>query len=170
MTEPRIPLVDVPQDVLDALVDIGAPAAVKDAPPYRALANHPPALRGWGELSWRLRQAAAPGRLRELAIIRISMLAGVESERQAHEHIALSRSWLSQAEIDQIPDWRTNRSLSTEDRAVLEFSDAVFAGEAPEAVVRRLTELFDSAAVVDIVVTCGFYLMLTRVSRALGTA
>ena len=79
----------VPGWVADKLRDVGAPPGIVRTPSYRMLAHHPEALAGWREMSWRLRNGAiAPGRLRELAIVRIAVLGDAVFERQAHENMA----------------------------------------------------------------------------------
>lgn len=166
---PALAPVSIPAPILQRLIELGAPPAIEGATSYQILANHPPALRGWSELSWSLRGSpAADARVREIVIIRVAQLVGADAEAAAHEHIAREHFAVAQLELDAIAYWQDSDRFSPADRAALALADAVVSGDIPPDIVATLKVNFHASAVVDLVVTAGFYIMSTRVNRALG--
>ena len=172
MADPRrdgtVPLGTVPPEIVDRLQALGAPPGIVSTPSYRMLANHPAALAGWVEMSWRLRnQAVAPPRLRELAIVRTAILAGSEFERTAHERMAREHGVTDEELRALAGDWRGSGCFSAEDRVAIELSEAMHEGRASDDLLDSLQREFDPAVRIDLLVTCGFYLMLTRINELL---
>jgi alkylhydroperoxidase family enzyme len=167
VSELTVPEADVPDDIAARLADLGAPG-MKSVKSYRVLANHPPVLAGWIELSLRLRtRPAAPGRLRELAIVRVAVLAGSTFERAAHEKMAREHG-VSDDDLDAVAgDWQAHPGFSAQDRAVLALADDMAGGNVSDATVAGLRDHFEDGWIIDLVVTSGFYVMLTRVNDAL---
>ena len=164
---PTVPLLDLPETVVARLVEFGAPDRARHANLYRALANHEELLIGWIELSWRLRQQALlPRRLRELMIVRGAHVAGSDYERRNHEELALANG-VSAQELAELVEWQDSEAFSEPERASFAMVEAMHAGEVSDDVVAQAREQFDSAELVELVVTAGFYFMLPQVLSAL---
>jgi AhpD family alkylhydroperoxidase len=167
MSELTVPEAQVPDDIAARLADLGAPG-MANVKSYRVLANHPPVLAGWIELSLRLRtQPVAPGRLRELVIVRVAVLAGSTFERAAHEKMAREHGVTDAELAAAAADWQAHPGFSAQDRAALALADAMHDGTVGDEVVTGLRDQFTDSWIIDLVVTAGFYVMLTRVNDAL---
>ena len=164
---PTVPLLDLPDAVVARLAEFGAPDRARQANLYRALANHEELLMGWIELSWRLRQQALlPRRLRELMIVRGAVVSGSDYERRNHEELALANG-VSVEELLELAHWRDSEAFSDRERASFAMVEAMHDGDIPDAIVEQAKGLFDSAELVELVVTAGFYFMLPQVLSAL---
>lgn len=157
-----VPLTELPVAAVERLEALGAPATAAKVPLYRAIANQPDVIMGWIELSWRLRLAVTPRRLRELMIIRTVMLSNCESERKAHVEQALANG-VDPAELEDLAGWRVSPTFSEEERAALALSEAMYIGKLSDDLLNELTELFEESELIELIVTCGFYNMVPRV-------
>ena len=161
-----VPLTELPTDAIKRLEELGAPVTAVNVPLYRAIANQHDVIMGWIELSWRLRLAVTPRRLRELMITRMVALANCESEIEAHVEQALANG-VSPEELEELADWRVSSCFSEAERAALALSEAMHIGRVSDELLNELRELFDEGQLVELIVTCGFYNMVPRVIDAL---
>lgn len=134
---------------------------------YRALANHPELLHAWARFASTLRWGcAAPRALRELLILRFAQLTEAEYER--HHHLAMaSAAGLSAERVDELAAWPSSALFDERERAALAYTEAVTAGSVSEEMAARLKRHYNSAEVVELTLTAGFYVMVSRVLNAL---
>ena len=164
---PSVPFAEIPQDVRERLVGAGATPEILEAPVYRALATQPDLLRGWVELSWSLGMRSGPRRrLRELVIVRMTLLQNARFEREAHERFARDAD-VTDAELADLADWRVSARFSAAERAALAFADAMHDGRVPDGTLAELERHYTPQERVELIVTCGFYVMVPRVNNAL---
>lgn len=135
----------------------------------RMMAHSPPVLSGFSKLGGAiLTQSALAPRLREIAILRVGLVAGADYE--VSKHVAMGRS--AGLEDDEIAALRPDGDVSVlgeAERAVVRFTDelvtAVRASDDALAGVRR--HLGDRE-LVELVVTIGYYGLVCRVLETLG--
>lgn len=130
---------------------------------YRMLPHAGPAAEGFLALGGALlRKGALDPKLRELAIIRVGLLSGASYE--VHQHRRLARSiGLSQEKIDAIVAGVGAPPFDELDNLVLEFTDELFYRvKAPDAMFERLCTHLDYQQVAELVLTVGFYMMVSR--------
>ena len=162
-----VPLLDVPDNVVERLKELGASARARHANLYRALANQPEVLAGWIELSQRLRHRAVTSRrLRELMIVRGAQISGCAYELKNHEELALANG-VTAKELEEVARWRDVPGFSPEERAGLALAEGMLAGNVPDDVIVTLRQQFDAAEYVELVVTAAFYTMVPQVVSAL---
>jgi len=160
------PRADVPPEMVDRLVELGAPASMARAPIYQTLASQPDLLRGWIELSWgmRMREGAAR-RLREIVIVRMGILVGSPFVREAHEGFA-REAGVTEAEIAALVEWRASDEFTRSERAALALADEMHGVSVSDEVLAELDRHFSAEEKVELIVTCGFYEMVPRVNNA----
>lgn len=168
-----VPLVEIPEDIKERLLELGASGAILQAPIYQSLAHQPELLRGWIEFSWGLRaHAVLTPRLRELVIVRMAILqerASVEGGtfvREAHERSAQDAG-VTDGELEALADWEHSDAFPASERAALALADAMRLGTVPDDVLTELAGHFGAAERVELIVTCGFYELVPRVNNAL---
>jgi alkylhydroperoxidase family enzyme len=136
---------------------------------FRMLAHSPPTLLGFGKLGGALLQSGTlDPRLRELAIVRMGLLAGAEYE--VEKHIAIARMiGLSDAEIAALEVGAASDALDEAGRAVRDLADELFHEvRASDAALEAVQRHLDHRQVVELVVTIGFYGLVCRVLETLG--
>jgi 4-carboxymuconolactone decarboxylase len=164
---PAVPLLDVPDNMVERLEELGASARARHANLYRALANQPEVLAGWVELSQRLRHRTVTSRrLRELMIVRGAQISGCTYELKNHEELALANG-VTAKELEEVARWRDVPGFSPAERAGLALAEGMLAGKLPDDVIVTLRQQFDAAEFVELVVTAAFYVMVPQVVSAL---
>ena len=163
MSDARVPLADLPDDVQALLRQL-------DQPPvnlYRALANNPELLRAWAGFSSTLRwNSSTPRPLRELLILRVAQLTKAEYEWR--HHVVMGRAaGLSDEQVAGLAEWRSSSLFGESERAALAYAEGMTAGSVPDDVAAELARHFDPGAVVELTLTAGFYNMVSRVLDAL---
>jgi alkylhydroperoxidase family enzyme len=136
---------------------------------FRMLAHSPPVLSGFTKLGGALLQdASLDPRLRELAIVRVGLLAGASYE--VTKHIAIARVvGVSEAELGAIQSGENRDALGDAARAVIELTDELFGGvRASDAAMARVRRHLDDRQLVELVVTIGYYGLVCRVLETLG--
>lgn len=130
---------------------------------YRMLPHAGPAAEGFLALGGALlRKGALDPRLRELAVIRVGLLSGASYEVHQHRRLALSIG-LSQEKIDAIEAGAGAPPFDELDNLILEFTDEVFHRvKASDALFERLCAQLDYQRVAELVLTVGFYMMVSR--------
>jgi 4-carboxymuconolactone decarboxylase len=159
-----IRLAPLPDDVAQEVERLGA----KQVNLYHALAHAPELLRAWMAFAWALRgHDTTSRRLRELMILRTALLH--HSRYEWHQHRRMAReAGVTDNEVAELEMWRHSDVFSAADKAALAFTDAIVAGEVPQAINDELARHFDDQQRVELTVTAGFYAMVPRVLEALG--
>jgi 4-carboxymuconolactone decarboxylase len=165
--EPRLPLVGDDSACRD-LFDKASESFGYVPNLYRALAHHPAMLKAWTTFAWSLRRdASSPRSLRELAILRSSIITRAAYEWQAHVPMALAAD-ITEEQILDLGTWRTSERFGAEERSVLAATDELTVdGTLTDATWSELRGRFDEAATLDIVLTVAFYSCVSRVVTAL---
>jgi 4-carboxymuconolactone decarboxylase len=125
---------------------------------YRVLANQPPALAAFLEMSRYVRSGSAlePG-LRELEILATAHELGQEYE-VAHHTAAAARVGLPQAKVKAVAPGGSLETLSLRERCAVEFARQVARTRTcDDAMYERLAALFSAEEIIDLVVTTAWY-------------
>ena len=125
---------------------------------YRVLANQPPALAAFLEMSRYVRSGSSldPG-LRELAILATAHELRQEYE-VAHHTEAAGRAGVDSAKLAAVTSGGSPDALSAAERCAVEFArQAAHTRSSDEAMFRRLQSLFSTEEIVDLVVTTAWY-------------
>lgn len=135
---------------------------------FKALAHSPKIVRDWGRLGTTLlRKGDLSDDLRELAIVRVGELAQAPYELAAHRAMGLN-SGLTQAQIDDIADWKASNNFNEIERAVLQYTDEVAVDiRASDDTYAQLEQHFSSREIVELTVTIGYYGMVARTLESL---
>ena len=136
---------------------------------YRVLLNSPPIAESWLDFNStiRFRTALEPA-LREMIILRVSILNGAQYQAQIHGATHALKAGMTKAQIEALGDWGSSPLFSDAERAALAWADAMTRDiEVPDALHADLKRHFDDRQIVEITVLAGAYNMHTRVARAL---
>lgn len=135
---------------------------------FRMLAHSPPVLAGFAKLGGALlRDSSLDPRLREVAIVRVGLLAGASYEVEKHTAIARAVG-LTDVELRGLRPGESPSALSDAARAVIEFTDELFGSvRADDAVLARVRRHLDDRQLVELVVTIGYYGLVCRVLETL---
>jgi len=157
----RIPYFDLAQ----------APQAYRDLlgdrPPlnlYRMLPHAGPAAIGFLKLGGALlRGGELDPRLREIAILRVGMLSGASYEVHQHRRVA-RRAGLADEKIAALVERGGDRAVFDEqERFVLDFTDQLVREvKAPDEMFREAQRRFAPRPLAELVLTIGFYMMVSR--------
>ena len=125
---------------------------------YRALANQPPALAAFLEMSRyvRSRSSLDPG-LRELAILATAHALGQDYEVLHHTEAA-ERAGVPAGKVAAMAPGGSLEALTPAERCAVEFSrQAARTYSCDDGTFERLQSLFSNEQIVDLVVTTGWY-------------
>jgi 4-carboxymuconolactone decarboxylase len=131
---------------------------------------HSPALAGgWFELNQAVRyQTEVDGQSRELAVMRVAILNGVDYILRAHSPNYALKEGLTSAQVDTLADWSSSALFSHKQRALLAYVDAMTRDiEVPDAVFVELRNHYNERQTVELTMLIGAYNMHTRVLKAL---
>jgi alkylhydroperoxidase family enzyme len=136
---------------------------------YKLLLHAPALAETWldhvGAVRWK---TALSGRLRELLVIRIAHVNGIDYVISQHVPALALADGVTLAECDALPDWRKSSLFDAAERAALAYADAmVLQTSVPDDVFAELRRHYDERAIVEISVLVGTYLMHNRVMKAL---
>ena len=136
---------------------------------YKLLLHAPALAETWldhvGAVRWK---TALSGRLRELLVIRIAHVNGIDYVINQHVPALALADGVTLAECDALPDWRKTSLFDPAERAALAYADAmVLQTSVPDDVFAELRRHYDERAIVEISVLVGTYLMHNRVMKAL---
>lgn len=136
---------------------------------YRVLMNSPAVAERWLDFNSAIRYGTSlDAALREMIILRVSILNGAEYQAQIHGASHALKAGLSAAQIAALADWPSSDLFSPAQRAALAWTDAMTRHiDVPDTLHQELIRHFDDQAVVEISVLAGAYNMHTRVARAL---
>jgi alkylhydroperoxidase family enzyme len=125
---------------------------------YRELANQPPALAAFLEMSRYVRSGSTldPG-LRELVILATAHELGQEYE-VAHHTEAAARVGVNPAKVAALTPGGSPEVLTAAERCAVEFArEVAHTRSCDDAMFHRLQSLFSSEQIVDLVVTMAWY-------------
>lgn len=136
---------------------------------YRVLLNSPAIAVAWLDFNTAIRyQTTLDPALRELIILRVSILNGAEYQARIHGASHALQAGLSSRQIMELDAWVSSSLFSAAQRAALAWTDAMTRHiEVPDTLHQELKNHFDDQAIVEITVLAGAYNMHTRVARAL---
>ncbi len=137
---------------------------------YKLLLHSPPLAETWldhvGAVRWK---TALSGRMRELIVIRIANVNGVDYVLNQHIPTLALAEGVTLAECEALKDWKKSNMFSAAERAALAYADAmVLHTSVPDDVFEALRRHFDDRAIVELSVLIGTYLMHNRVMKALA--
>ena len=137
---------------------------------YKLLLHAPPLAACWLEMIGTARfKTELDGRLREIAIIRVAYLNGVEYVVKQHVPELSVTEGLPKVESDALADWQDSPFFSARERAALAYTDAMTRDIAvPDKLFDALRPHFSERQIVELTVLIGIYNMHTRVFMALG--
>lgn len=135
---------------------------------YQMLLQSPPLARGWlNHLTGIRHNCLLPGSLRELVIMRVAILNRAPYEADQHAPIALKEG-LTQEQLDDLADWRPSTRFSTQERAVLDYTDAMTRHvQVPDDIFAAVKAQFDARQLVELTATVATYNMVSRFLEAL---
>ena len=125
---------------------------------YRVLANQPPALAAFLEMSRYVRSTSSldPG-LRELTILATAHELGQEYEVAHHTEAAI-RAGVDSAKVVAVAPAGSLDALTAAERCAVEFArQAAHTRSCDDATFRRMQSLFSTPEIVDLVVTTAWY-------------
>lgn len=135
----------------------------------RMLLHSPPVALGWNELLGAIReQTSFPGRLRELAILRIAVLNGCGYEWDAHEPVA-SHEGLAPLTIEKLKADDAASQLSGDESLVCRYTDqSTRTVRVDDDTFDALVMRFGAQATVELAATVAAYNMVSRFLVATG--
>jgi alkylhydroperoxidase family enzyme len=135
---------------------------------YKALGNHPKLVAAWTEFSKTLRyDTRTPRALRELVILRGAQL--MRSEYEWAQHLPMARkAGVSEAQIRELPSWRTSSQFDAREKAALALGEAVTQGRVSDEVHAEAMRHFDHHDYVEVALVAAFYAMVGRMLDAMG--
>jgi len=136
---------------------------------YRVLLNSPPVAESWLGFNSTIRfKTTVEPALRELIILRVSMLNGAQYQAQIHGATHALNAGVTKAQMGALGDWPSSALFTDAERAALAWTDAMTRDiEVPDALHADLKRHFDDRQIVEMTVLAGAYNMHTRVARAL---
>lgn len=138
---------------------------------YRVLMNSPQVAASWLDFNSAIRYSTSlDAALREMIILRVSLLNGAEYQARIHGSSHALKAGVTPAQIAALADHGTATSplFTAAQCAALAWTDAMTRDiEVPDALHAELKRHFNDQAVVEISVLAGAYNMHTRVARAL---
>jgi 4-carboxymuconolactone decarboxylase len=137
---------------------------------YRVLMNSPTVAAGWLDFNSTIRyKTSLDAALREMIILRVSLLNGAEYQARIHGSGHALTAGVTPEQVAALGDTQLPDNLFTPaQRAALAWTDAMTRQiDVPDALHVELKKYFNDQAVVEISVLAGAYNMHTRVARAL---
>jgi 4-carboxymuconolactone decarboxylase len=136
---------------------------------YRMMLHSPGLADAWFELNSAVRyRTEINGQDRELAVMRVAILNGVDYIVQAHATAYALDEGLTPAQIDALARWTAADLFSPKQRALLAYVDAMTRDIAvPDAIFAELRRHYSERQTVELTMLIGAYNMHTRVLQAL---
>ena len=137
---------------------------------YKLLLHSPALAQTWFDHNTAVRwKTKLSGRLREIVIIRIAHLNGVDYVLAQHVPGLATAEGLTVAECEALADWRATGLFDTRERAALAYAEAMTLGTSvPDDVFADVRRHFDDRELVELSVLIGTYIMHNRVMKALA--
>jgi alkylhydroperoxidase family enzyme len=136
---------------------------------YRMILHSPAVAAAWLDLNSAVRyQTEIDGQSRELAVMRIAILNGVDYILRAHTHTSAVQEGLTPAQVDALADWCSSTLFSEKQRTLLAYVDAMTRDiEVPDSVFTEVRKHYSERQTVELAMLIGCYNMHTRVLKAL---
>jgi alkylhydroperoxidase family enzyme len=137
---------------------------------YKLLLHSPALAQTWfdhnGAVRW---QTKLSGRLREIVIIRIAHLNGIDYVLAQHVPALAVAEGMTVAECEALADWRATSLFDLRERAALAYAEAMtLSTSVPDDVFAGVRNHFDDREIVELSVLIGTYIMHNRVMKALA--
>lgn len=135
---------------------------------YHMLLHSLPLTEGWLALLTAIRQKLGiDGAIREMVIIRVSLINGVEYEAEQHRPIAV-REGLSEEQVSALASWEASDLFNETERAILALTDEMTRNvQVRKETLKKVQCAFGEAGTVELVATIAAYSMVSRVIEAL---
>ena len=136
---------------------------------YRLMLHSPALANAWFDLNQAVRYGTEiDGQSRELAIIRVAILNGVEYVQRAHGPAYALQEGLTPEQVAALWDWRASQLFNAQQRALLAYTDAMTENiEVTDDVFDNARQHFSERQIVELTLLIGAYNMLTRFLQAL---
>jgi 4-carboxymuconolactone decarboxylase len=134
----------------------------------KALAHSPKICRDWNRLgiTLLLKGQLSP-KLRELAILRVGVLAKANYEWTKHVPMAMAAGTV-QEQIDSLPEWVNSKEFNEQERVVLRYTDEVSQDiRASDDTFSKIREFLSEREIIELTVTIGYYGMVCRTLESL---
>lgn len=137
---------------------------------YKLLLHSPALAQTWFDHNTAVRwKTKLSGRLREIVIIRIAHLNGVDYVLAQHVPGLATAEGLTVAECEALADWRATGLFDARERAALAYAEAMtLATSVADEVFADVRGHFDEREIVELSVLIGTYIMHNRVMKALA--
>jgi alkylhydroperoxidase family enzyme len=136
---------------------------------YRLMLHSPALANAWFDLNQAVRYGTEiDGQSRELAVIRVAILNGVEYVQRAHGPAYALQEGLTPEQVAALSDWRASQLFNAQQRALLAYTDAMTENiEVTDDVFDNARQHFSERQIVELTLLIGAYNMLTRFLKAL---
>jgi alkylhydroperoxidase family enzyme len=136
---------------------------------YRLMLHSPALANAWFDLNQVVRYGTEiDGQSRELAVIRVAILNGVEYVQRAHGPAYALKEGLTPEQVAALWDWRASQLFNAQQRALLAYTDAMTEKiEVTDDVFDNARQHFSERQIVELTMLIGAYNMLTRFLKAL---
>ena len=136
---------------------------------YRLMLHSPALANAWFDLNQAVRYGTEiDGQSRELAVIRVAILNGVEYVQRAHGPAYALKEGLTPEQVAALWDWRASQLFNAQQRALLAYTDAMTENiEVTDDVFDNARQHFSERQIVELTLLIGAYNMLTRFLKAL---
>jgi alkylhydroperoxidase family enzyme len=131
---------------------------------FKVMANCPYVGRNFMRLGYSiLTGEEVPANIRELAIMRVGLLAQSRYEFTQHVPIGL-KCGVRQKQIDDLAKWSKSKEFNDKERAVLQYTDEVAQNiKVKDETFNVLKKYFSDHAIVELTTTIGYYGMVCRI-------
>ena len=93
----------------------------------------------------------------------------MRSEYEWAQHLPMARkAGVSEAQIKDLPSWKTSAQFDAREKAALALGEAVTQGHVNDAVFAEAKKHFDDHDYVEIAIVAAFYAMVGRMLDAMG--
>jgi len=136
---------------------------------YRLMLHSPALANAWFDLNQAVRYGTEiDGQSRELAVIRVAILNGVEYVQRAHGPAYALKEGLTLEQVAALWEWRASQLFNAQQRALLAYTDAITEKiEVTDDVFDNARKHFSERQIVELTMLIGAYNMLTRFLKAL---
>ena len=136
---------------------------------YRLMLHSPALANAWFDLNQAVRYGTEiDGQSRELAVIRVAILNGVEYVQRAHGPAYALKEGLTPEQVAALSNWRASQLFNAQQRALLAYTDAMTENiEVTDDVFDNRRKHFSERQIVELTMLIGAYNMLTRFLKAL---
>jgi 4-carboxymuconolactone decarboxylase len=136
---------------------------------YRLMLHSPALANAWFDLNQAVRYGTEiDGQSRELAVIRVAILNGVEYVQRAHGPAYALKEGLTPEQVAALWEWRASQLFNAQQRALLAYTDAITEKiEVTDDVFDNARKHFSERQIVELTMLIGAYNMLTRFLKAL---